>query len=55
MMRPGAAPDPWGPRHVVWEQLAVGSIGFYGPPTDGEVEVGYGLVGEARGHGLAGD
>ncbi len=52
MVRPGAAPDPWGPRHLVWEQLAVGGIGFFGPPVDGEVEVGYGLVESARGHGL---
>lgn len=53
MVRPGAEVDPWGPRHLVWEQLAVGGIGFFGPPVDGEVEVGYGLVAEARGHGLA--
>ena len=35
--------------------LAVGGIGFFGPPdTDGAVEVGYGLVPAARGQGLAG-
>ncbi len=33
--------------------LAVGSIGFFGPPVDGEVEVGYGLVPDARGRGVA--
>lgn len=55
------APLPgWGPRHVVraFDGLVVGSIGFHGPPAaagDGvpEVEVGYGLVGSARGHGAA--
>lgn len=34
--------------------LAVGGAGFSGPPSDlGEVEIGYGLVEEARGTGLA--
>ena len=51
--------DPWGPRHVVraFDGLVVGSIGFYGPPeeVDGvlEAEIGYGLVAEARGRGVA--
>ena len=56
LVRPDAG--PWGPRHVVraFDSLVVGSIGFFGPPEpadDGvdEVEVGYGLVVEARGHG----
>ncbi|MGA8845307.1 MAG: GNAT family N-acetyltransferase [Nocardioides sp.] len=54
LVRAGAAEvDPWGPRHVVHEQQAVGGIGFFGPPVDGEVEVGYGLVEDARGQGLA--
>jgi ribosomal-protein-alanine N-acetyltransferase len=47
---------PWGPRHIVLGTLAVGSIGFFGPPEAGdspEVEVGYGLVEEMRGQGLA--
>jgi RimJ/RimL family protein N-acetyltransferase len=50
----------WGSRLVVraFDSLVCGSIGFFGPPTahtDGvpETEVGYGLVAEARGHGLA--
>ena len=52
--------DPWGPRSIVVDGLAVGSIGFFGPPepaADGvlETEVGYGLVEEARGRGLAGE
>jgi RimJ/RimL family protein N-acetyltransferase len=58
---PGAAPDlSWSPRHVVraFDGLVVGSIGFFGPPSaapDGvpEVEIGYGLVEDARGHGVA--
>ncbi|MET3961783.1 ribosomal-protein-alanine N-acetyltransferase [Marmoricola sp. OAE513] len=52
--------SPWGPRHVVraFDSLVVGSIGFFGPPAladDGvaEVEIGYGLVTDARGHGAA--
>lgn len=45
--------NPWGPRHIVLDGLAVGSIGLFGPPEDGEVEVGYGLVEEVRGRGLA--
>ncbi len=47
------AGDTWGPRHVVADRLAVGSIGFFGPPVDGEAEVGYGLVPAARGHGYS--
>ena len=50
--------DVWGPRSIVIDDHAVGSIGFFGPParaTDAvaEVEVGYGLVEEARGRGVA--
>ena len=51
--------NPWGPRHIVrtLDGIVFGSIGFFGPPTevDGvpEVEVGYGLVEEARGRGVA--
>ncbi|WP_312855958.1 GNAT family N-acetyltransferase [Nocardioides stalactiti] len=50
--------DPWGPRSIVVDGLVAGSIGFFGPPTpadDGvpEVEVGYGLVAEVRGRGIA--
>ena len=50
----------WSPRHIVraFDGLVVGSIGFYGPPEQAdddvlEVEVGYGLVADARGHGAA--
>jgi RimJ/RimL family protein N-acetyltransferase len=50
--------DPWSSRSITRAELAVGSIGFFGPPmpaADGvpEVEVGYGLVEDARGLGYA--
>ena len=50
--------DPWSSRSVTVEDVAVGSIGFFGPPqpaADGtpEVEIGYGLVEAARGAGYA--
>ena len=55
MIRADADPvdSTWGPRHVVHEMQAVGSVGFFGPPVDGEVEVGYGLVEGLRGRGIA--
>jgi RimJ/RimL family protein N-acetyltransferase len=43
----------WGPRLIVYDGQVVGTIGPFGPPKDGEVEVGYGLVEAARGRGLA--
>ena len=50
--------DPWGPRSIELDRVVVGSIGFFGPPEPGddgvaETEVGYGLVEDARGAGLA--
>ncbi len=45
--------ETWGPRHVVLGHQAVGSIGCFAPPTDGETEVGFGLVEDVRGHGVA--
>ena len=33
--------------------LAIGGIGCHGAPTDGIVEIGYGIAPEARGRGLA--
>ncbi len=55
MFHPG---DPWAPRHIVRGETALGSLGFFGPPEAApdqvpEVEVGYGLVEEARGWGFA--
>lgn len=51
LLRPGDA-GHWGPRHVVLGHQAVGSIGCFGPPEDGEAEVGLGLVPAVRGRGL---
>ena len=50
--------DPWSSRSITRADVAVGSIGFFGPPEDAadgvpEVEVGYGLVEDARGLGYA--
>ena len=50
--------DPWGPRSIVLDGVVVGSVGFFGPPSDAadavsEAEVGYGLVEAARGVGVA--
>lgn len=33
--------------------LVVGGVGFFGPPTDGSVEIGYGVVPSRRGRGYA--
>jgi RimJ/RimL family protein N-acetyltransferase len=35
--------------------VAVGGIGFVGPPDGGMVEIGYGLIPAARGQGYAGE
>lgn len=53
MVRAGADGATWGPRHIVLDRLAVGSIGCFGPPIDGETEIGFGLVRDARGRGIA--
>jgi RimJ/RimL family protein N-acetyltransferase len=60
MISADAADPSWSPRHVVraFDGLVVGSIGFFGPPApaaDGvlEAEIGYGLVEDARGRGVA--
>jgi RimJ/RimL family protein N-acetyltransferase len=37
------------------DSAAVGCIGFKGPPDGGRVEIGYGLIPAARGHGYAGE
>ena len=37
------------------DRLAVGGVGFKGPPRGGSVEVGYGLAPSARGHGYVGE
>jgi ribosomal-protein-alanine N-acetyltransferase len=60
MIKASADDLSWSPRHIVraYDGLVVGSIGFFGPPAlsdDGvlETEIGYGLVEEARGRGVA--
>jgi RimJ/RimL family protein N-acetyltransferase len=58
MVKAGDPNACWGPRHIVrsFDGLVVGSIGFFGAPAPEldevpEIEVGFGLVEEARGHG----
>ncbi len=61
LVRDGVEDASWGPRHVVLGHQAVGSIGCFGPPSNpstgsgrpAETEVGYGLVPEVRGQGIA--
>jgi RimJ/RimL family protein N-acetyltransferase len=51
-----SGPDAdFAPRLIVERDsaLAVGSAGFLGPPENGRVEVGYGLVASRRGRGYA--
>jgi GNAT superfamily N-acetyltransferase len=53
----GAEPgdQAWGHRQVVERAsgLVVGGTGFFGPPRDGEVEIGYGIVPSRQGRGYA--
>lgn len=49
----GADPAPFGCYRVDLAGVAVGTIGFFGPPEQGEVTIGYGLVPGARGLGYA--
>ena len=53
----GRGAPEWSVRHVIRRSdgLAVGTIGFFGPPDDGRVEIGYGLVESARRQGLISD
>jgi [ribosomal protein S5]-alanine N-acetyltransferase len=62
MVRPEDPAAGWGPRHIVrsLDGLVVGSIGFFGAPAPAadevpEIEVGFGLVEEARGHRAGGE
>jgi RimJ/RimL family protein N-acetyltransferase len=51
-------PRHWGMFRIVLREngQTIGDIGFHGPPSsDGTVEIGYGLVGQYRGRGLAGE
>ena len=49
----GAAISVFGYYQLLEEGVAVGGIGFHGPPTGGAVEVGYGVVPVVRGRGVA--
>jgi GNAT superfamily N-acetyltransferase len=57
--RPGDGAEPgdgaWGHRQVVERAsgLVVGGTGFFGPPRDAEVEIGYGIVPSRQGRGYA--
>ena len=61
LVKDGDPDATWGPRHITrsHDGLVVGSIGFYGAPQpqeDSEVEeaeIGFGLVADAHGHGVA--
>ena len=60
MIKASAEDLSWSARHIVraFDGLVVGSIGFFGPPDtadDGvpETEIGYGLVDDAQGRGVA--
>jgi ribosomal-protein-alanine N-acetyltransferase len=52
---PSGRADSYGPRLVVerGSGLAVGTAGLFGPPRDGVVEVGYGIVASRQGRGYA--
>jgi RimJ/RimL family protein N-acetyltransferase len=49
----GDGSSPFGYYQMLEDGVVVGGIGFHGPPTRNVVEVGYGVVEEARGRGLA--
>ena len=53
--RDGIADGPFGQRLVVERAtgLVVGGIGLFGPPEDGRIELGYGIVESRRGRGYA--
>jgi RimJ/RimL family protein N-acetyltransferase len=43
----------WRIRLIVADDVVVGSINMKGPPTGGDVEIGWGLIPSARGSGYA--
>lgn len=47
------AEDTFGYYEIVTDGEVVGGVGFHGPPRDGLVEVGYGVVPAARRRGIA--
>ena len=48
-----ARSQPFGYYQIVLDGRVVGGIGFHGPPRDGVVEIGYGVVPSVRGQGVA--
>lgn len=44
---------PFGYYQILIDGEVVGGIGFHGPPRDGLVEIGYGVVPAVRGRGVA--
>lgn len=51
--RGGEASDPYGYYQILEDGMAVGGIGFHGPPSGRAIEVGYGVVASVRGRGVA--
>jgi RimJ/RimL family protein N-acetyltransferase len=46
--------SPWHAWRVIDETgTVVGGVGFHGPPSDGDVEIGYGIAEGVRGRGIA--
>lgn len=47
--------SPYGQRQIIEREtgLVVGAIGLFWPPTDGQIEIGYGVVASRRGRGYA--
>jgi len=43
----------FGYYQILLDDVVVGGIGFHGPPRDGLVEIGYGVVPSVRGRGVA--
>ena len=48
-----ARSNPFGYYQILLDGAVVGGIGFHGPPRNGLVEVGYGVVPAVRGKGVA--
>ncbi|GAA3189081.1 MULTISPECIES: GNAT family N-acetyltransferase [Streptomyces] len=52
---PGWLDEPHGQRLIIEREsgLVVGSIGLFWPPSEGTLEIGYGIVASRRGRGYA--
>lgn len=50
---PGGRSSRFGYYQIVLSGQVVGGVSFHGPPRDGVVEVGYGVVPQVRGQGVA--